>query len=273
LDLGLNLTGTNKRLLGLLPLPAKSGTHELSWSNHLDPVEVLASAELKRLSGVVRVISDKHKFRSAMLLFKGRVVGCMHSQLGSNGVSTDEQARKAFLESMYESFTLVDVYRLDPDLVLAAGAFFYSTADRARIDSATPDFVLGTIKLMLENLQTGCTTINTKDGTIGTVYTRLGAIVGVYSFKEGWLPADIDSVEYCLESGNEYDIFVSTVPMMYEDEFEQFLTRPASIAAKCLNKNKRCVVDDSDVLNELVSIFPPMEEDWRPYVASKRTGQ
>jgi hypothetical protein len=196
----------------------------------------------------------------------------MHSQLGSNGVATDDQARKAFLESMYESFTLVDAYRLDPDLVLAAGAFFYSTANRARIDSATPEFVIGTIKLILENQQTGCITINSKDGTIGAVYARLGAIIGIYSFKEGWLEASIDSIWQCLGPTKNCDVFISTVPMMYAEEFEQFTTRPASIASKSLNKYKKCVVDDSAVMNELVSIFPPMEDDWRPFVSAK-TGQ
>jgi len=224
-DLCLRRSGTNKRPVGLLPLPVSDNVedHEIIWSHSLEPVQLLASLEVRCFSGIVRIFSDNRRFRTAMLFFKGRVIGCIYTRFNLARVLLDEQACNAFLSRLCESGNLVHAYRLEPDLVLAASAIFHSAAQKRRSNMATADLAIEAMTPILGNLRTGSIAINTNEGTVCSVYVRLGVIIGVYSYRDGWLKPEVDSIVQSLEGVGVVEMFDNTVSILHEDDYD-FLT-------------------------------------------------
>jgi hypothetical protein len=230
-DLCMLLSGVNKRPIGLLPLPDSDlqEDHEIVWSHHLEAVQLLASLEIQQFSGAVRIFSDKRHFRTAMLFFKGRVIGCMYTRLYLGRVLLDEQACNAFLYRLCEPGNVVHAYRLDPDLVLATSALFHSVAETRKRDMTTEDLVIQALAHILGNLRTGSIALNNAEGTVAAVYVRLGVIIGVYSYSEGWLDPDIESIVYCLNGAKVVEMFDSTVSILSEEDFKHLTVRSARV--------------------------------------------
>jgi hypothetical protein len=230
-DLCLQLKGVNKRPIGLLPLPdsERDEDHEIVWSHNLDAVQLLSSLEIQQFSGVVRIFSEKRQFRTAMLFFKGRVIGCIYSRVFLTKPLLDEQACSAFLYRLTEPGNIVHAYRLEPDLVLSASALFHSVAETRKKDMATADLVLQAMAPILGNLRTGCIALNNAEGTVCAIYVRLGVIIGVYSYSQGWLEPDVESIVSCLDGAGLVEMFDSTVSILHEDDFEHLTIRSARV--------------------------------------------
>jgi hypothetical protein len=164
-----------------------------------------------------------------MLFFKGKVIGCIYTGLESGRALLDEQACNAFLNRLCEDDNIVHAYRLAPDIVLAASAVFHSVAEKQQKSMATADQVIRALTPILGNLRTGSIAINISEGTICAVYVRLGVIIGVYSYRVGWLRPDIDSIVHSLEGVSMVEMFDNTVSILHEDDFDYLTIRSVRI--------------------------------------------
>ena len=74
---------------------------------------------------MARSISPRKKSRSAILIFRGRVVGCLY---GRKDIGFQIMQQDAQMHAMAELATpgnVLDAYQLPEDLVLAAAALFH----------------------------------------------------------------------------------------------------------------------------------------------------
>ncbi len=71
-------TGANRRAIGLVPVPKEREIHEVNKSNGLKHQQLLVSIEGNHQTCCLRVISPFHKSRAAIMVFRGRVIGCLY---------------------------------------------------------------------------------------------------------------------------------------------------------------------------------------------------
>jgi hypothetical protein len=252
----------NRRAIGLIPLPSPGERHEVAWTHNIEPLKVIAAAEINGFSGTIRVFSDNNQVRAGMLFYKGQILGCIFSACGLDGPLLDGEACDAFLDVMFEPHNLVHAYKLEPDVVLAAGSLLYSTAVCQRTKMNEDELVIKVLAPILGNLLTGTAIINNDQGVVCSIYIRTGVIVGVYSFQKGWVENSVDSIVEQLTPVGEVDVLFNTLPVLQDSDIEHLTVRPAYIASKRSNVSKRQIYISGALVKIRRGQMLPMDRAW-----------
>lgn len=197
-----NGQGANRRAINLVPLPAVRETHEIAHSHRIRYHQLLVSIEAKQSTCCIRVISEASKSRSAILVFRGRVLGCLYGSKSTDQIFGQEAHQQAMSE-LAKPDNIVDTYLLSEELVLAGGALFHGN----QVDhlGGTPEeaFESAATHLMHSN-SPGCIVINSSTNeALCMVYIFSGHIIGVYSFSEGWVKTTYETaLEYVVSTPN-----------------------------------------------------------------------
>src|SRR5262249_21261097 len=77
-SLGVNDHGATRRATSMMPVAASGGTREVANTGALRFHQLLVSLEGNQRTGCLRIVSPRRKARSAILIYKGRVVGCLY---------------------------------------------------------------------------------------------------------------------------------------------------------------------------------------------------
>jgi hypothetical protein len=86
---------------------------------------VLTDAEGGMRTGCIRIVSDKNQTRSAILLYRGRCVGCITgNRVMGNGISKELALGQA-LKQLEDEDTGVSIYPLPDELTLPLSALFF----------------------------------------------------------------------------------------------------------------------------------------------------
>lgn len=124
-----NQTGTYKgisrRATSLLPTPMKTGDVLLKGASVNGYSNLLLSLEARQQSGCLIIQSKKNKSRSGILIFRGRILGCMHGQKSMTNYSFGNVAYERALTDLQNVNKTVDVYNVREDIILAASALFH----------------------------------------------------------------------------------------------------------------------------------------------------
>lgn len=190
--------GANRRAIGLLPVPHAASVHEIAHSNSLRFHELLVSIEGKQSTCCLRIVSPKARSRSAILVFRGRVLGCLY---GNKSMSTQlfgQEAHQHAMSDLAHPDNILDAYLLSEELVIAAASLFHGTLMNFP-NAKTPEQVFEeACETLMRSDMPGCVAINTADNlAVCMVYIFGGKIIGCYSYKDGW-------VETCYETGLKY---------------------------------------------------------------------
>ena len=198
-----NGRGANRRAINLVPLPMVRETHEIAHSHRVRYHQLLISIEAKQSTCCIRVISEASKSRAAILVFRGRVLGCLYGSKSEDGQFFGEEAHQRAMSDLAKPDNIIDTYLLSEELVLAGGALFHGTPVDHVEGSAHEVFESAATHLMHSN-SPGCIVVNSDNNeTLCMVYIFRGHISGVYSFSEGWVNATYETaLEYVLQSPN-----------------------------------------------------------------------
>ncbi len=222
-DLKLDEDGSNRRALGLLPLPASRHDHEITDTDSLRLQNFLLSIESRKISCCIRVFSDNKKTRSALLIYRGRLIGCIY---GARGLEQPLFWKPAFEKIMDELLTpgnLVDVYRLTDEMVLASASLFHGGLNAVFNGAPAVQIFPKCAGMTMTNKRTG--TIVCKgvgDSAVCVTYFFQGRIIGVYAFAEGWLTQTLTAALNCIELVPEAELWLSVLPV--EPEHAETLT-------------------------------------------------
>ena len=190
--------GVNRRAIGLVPVPKDREIHDVNQSNGLKHQQLLVSLEGNHQTCCLRVISPFHKSRAAIMVFRGRVIGCLYGnkRLGHQLFGTEALERA--VADLGHPESLLDAYMLPEDLVLAAGALFHGNSLMFAPDLNAEQIFESSCESLMRSNMPGCIVVNNhQDMAVCMVYIFGGHIVGVYSFSDGW-------VETSYESGLKY---------------------------------------------------------------------
>jgi hypothetical protein len=189
---------SDRRAIGLLPLPTERKA-EAKYANVHEPSasqfkELLITIEGNQNTCCLRIICPKTRSRSAVLLYRGRVIGCIY---GSKQLGGQLMGRQAFQRSMADLFAkgaTLDVYALDPELVVATAALFHGSVMQAPERMAAPAAYEWFTESLISSALPGCIVVSdSQSRPTCMIYCHGGKLVGVYSFKDGWVSSSFEA--------------------------------------------------------------------------------
>jgi hypothetical protein len=227
---GLVYSGVNRRATSLLPPPINSSDVLLKNAAINSCNSLLLSLEANQQSGCLIIQSEKHKSRSGILIFRGRILGCVYGQKDMQSYSFGNLALKRALKDVQNPNKIVDIYRLNEEVVVAAGALFHGHIAESQSTPAT-QFFGQALNELLEDKVPGCIVItDKKDAATYIVYTCSGKIVGVHSSKKGWLKVDISALQQYLSDNKDSRVQSCYIPVENLEEVSRYSFTLAELA-------------------------------------------
>lgn len=197
-------TGANRRAINLVPLPVVADGHEIAQTQTIRFHHLLVSIEGNQRTCCLKVISTKKKSRSAILIFRGRVVGCLYGRKDLDFQVMQQDAQMHALADLATPGNILDAYQLPEDLVLAAASLFHGQTLEFGQSASPEQVLLSAVQQITSFSLPGCIVLSTDDSEmICQVYMANGKIIGVYSSHDGWVAHDQKTVmSYLAKAGN-----------------------------------------------------------------------
>jgi hypothetical protein len=149
---------------------------------------LLVSLEGSERSGCLKIESARTRSRSAILLYRGRVVGCVYGRKTMVCQHLAEDAHKYALCDLASPGNLVEAYELSEELVLCAAALFNGYP--VHLDPApSPEPIFEqAMTIVVRSGIPGCVVLTSNSNeTVCIVYVYRGNVIAVHSATRGWL--------------------------------------------------------------------------------------
>jgi len=192
--------GISRRATSLLPTPMTKEDILLKGVSINGYNNLLLSLEANQQSGCLIIQSKKNKSRSGILIFRGRILGCMHGRKNMDNYFFGDTAYTRALSDLQNINKTVDVYNVKEEIVIAASALFHGPT-KEEPDTPAAVFLEDRIVELMESNMPGCIVITDRDDIATCViYMFAGQIAGIHSSKGGWLEPDLITVEKYLKT-------------------------------------------------------------------------
>ena len=230
--------GTNRRATSLLPEPMPSSDVVLKGSAVSVRSKVFLSLEANQKSGCLIIRNEKNKSRSGILMYRGRILGCMRGQKKTGDYAFGNQAYEGTVEDL-ANVAHTDIYGLKDEIAAAAGALFHGQMQDQKVTPAQEFFEQSLKKLTKSNMP-GCIVITDKPSAgICIVYIFAGKIVGIHSRKEGWLKPNAGTVRKYMTRCQKARVQSCFMPCHNNDEFQQYSFSLSGLADRDFRNAKR----------------------------------
>lgn len=219
--------GTTRRAINLLPSPVTT-EHEVLQTSGLRYHQLLVTLEGTRRTGVMKIVNPKTRSRAAILIYRGRVLGCIYGRKGLNGQFMHCDAHRCALSDLATGGNLADLYPLTDELALATASLFHGTIlDVPTRVNAKWQFDWALAKICASG-KPGCIVLSAAPGeTIAMVYVAFGRIIGVYCEQRGWVQSNPESA-HVLMKGAEQTTQISA-SLLDNDSFASLSTLSFSL--------------------------------------------
>jgi len=194
-------SGANRRAIGLVPLPIDRSRHEIAQASAAKYRELMFSVEGNQSTCCLRVISPRMQSRAAILVFRGRVLGCIYGNRKLGQQIMGPAGHERTLSDLTQLDNLLDAYHLSEEMVIAAASLFHGIV--LEPPTGHPEQKLEwTTNALLEKNMPGVIVVSTVDGlSVCMMYVFRSRIIGVYSFRDGWVESDYQTaLKYLLET-------------------------------------------------------------------------
>jgi hypothetical protein len=212
-DFKLDEEGSTRRTLGLMPMPQSRFGHEVTETDTLRLQMLLLSIESKNTSCCLRVFSESTKSRSAMLVYRGRLIGCVYGKRGEDQLF-GKQAFNRIMDDLVSQGNLLDAYKLTDEVVLATAALFHGGLNQVFNGAPASEIYPKCAKMVANNKRTGCIVCkDSGEGAISITYLFEGTIIAVYSFKEGWQTATQTAALNTIDQVGGAELWLAVLPV------------------------------------------------------------
>ncbi len=198
MDIDSSWRGSNRRAISLVPFPyTKYCERQVAQASKVRYQQLLISMEGKQSTTCLKVVSPKKKSRGALLVFRGKAIGCVYGKKDLSNQLLGQEAYKYFLDDLSTPDSIVDHYILPEELALAAAALFHGDVFRQPHNLTPRRTFEYAYAHFVETELPGCIVIRHDDGrgVLAFIYFFAGRVVGVFTFSDGWLS---DSQLQCL---------------------------------------------------------------------------
>ncbi|MBS2007249.1 MAG: hypothetical protein JST01_09425 [Cyanobacteria bacterium SZAS TMP-1] len=216
-----NKDGLNRRAFGLFPQPKDSKPVRIELSTSVNFQKFIVAMEGQEETTCVRLISPGRKVRSAALILRGRVLGCIYGRDEEDQLLGQEAYARMTAE-MLQGDIIVDAYKVDDKTAIAASAMFHGELFSAPSTMTPAEVFRFSLKHLLDTKMPGTILINENGATKAVLYTFKGKIHGLFSFQDGWLEPTIEKAEEVLKSAANYSVQASKLLCANIFELKQF---------------------------------------------------
>jgi hypothetical protein len=190
----INASGGNRRAIGLVPVAHDDTADKIPLPSSLRYRELLVSIEGKQSTCCLRIISPRKRSRAAILVYRGRVIGCIY---GAKDLGRQLMGQEAHLHAMSDLAlpdNTLDAYTLDEELVLATASLFHGSVLQPPEDLEAAEIYEWCIEAAISSDLPACIVMSDSENVpLCMTYLIKGRVVGVYSFQEGWVSASYES--------------------------------------------------------------------------------
>lgn len=155
--------------------------------------QLLLSIEANQSSCCIKIVSPKHKSKGTILIFRGRVIGCIYGNKRLPRQLFGKEAYSCILADINRPGNSVDSYLLGEDLVLAAASLFNGEELYVDANKNTKENFEAAHKELIHSTMPGCIVVKSDEETpVAVIYIFGSKIIDVYSGKEGWVSASYE---------------------------------------------------------------------------------
>lgn len=204
-----------RRAIDLI-MPAVSGKllHELVCST-CDLDKLFAELELANFTGCIKARSETQKSRSAMVLFRGRVVGSIYGRKDMQDPFPVEKALAMIRQDLQVEDTLLQVYELPESVVLAMASLFIGCPIKRDSDQSAKDFIENTLISMSFAEETGCFNLAKNNQPDYLLFVYNGKPAGGYKIGEQVYVENADEIlELMKTSSDQLEAHMLPVPLL-----------------------------------------------------------
>lgn len=211
--------GSNRRVTGLMPVA--TGQHEITHTGTLKFHQLLVSLEGNKRTGCLRIVSPSRRSRSAILIYRGRVVGCLYGSRKFDNHFLQHDAHRRALADLATPGNVLDAYELPEELVLAACSMFNGQVLKIDMQQESTDMMDQALRTIAETRLPGCVVVNTiDDEMVCMVYVFDGKIIGVFSSQDGWVKPSYDAAMKYTRCKRPTKVVASCLPTADREQAE-----------------------------------------------------
>lgn len=178
----------SRRTLSLLPAPMDGHDKDIVRTSSISFHQLLIKIEGNQCSGCIQVFSQKNKSRSAILVFRGRALGCVYGQRNLGYQVFGQEALGNALADLAAIDNQLLAYQLPEEIVLSAASLFQGQVLNFDETSAAEEAYYAAVHSLMNAQSPGCVVINDYENEIVNVaYVAKGQVIGLYSNTDGWL--------------------------------------------------------------------------------------
>lgn len=201
---GVKPRASSRRVVDMIP-----GARDALVLDSAKYKQLMLSVEGKQETCCVKIACQSRKFRSAILTFRGRVLGCVFGSKRTSEQLFGKQAYDQMLAEMAPDST-IEASPLDESLVLAAGSLFHSQPVNPPPNHPVLSTFNSTYNQLVQSSKPGSIVIiDEARFPVVTVYLFNGQVVGVFSHSTGWLSSSYEAALQCLRRVENATIFAS----------------------------------------------------------------
>lgn len=215
-----NRLGASRRATSMIPLAASGTNHEIAHTGAVRFHQLLISLEGNQRTGCLRIISPRRKARSAILIYRGRVVGCLYGCKKLDYQYMQQDAHKAALADLAMPGNILDAYELPEELVLAAASLFNGDVLNLDTNQTSHEAFEQALHATSQTKLPGCIVVNSaSEEMVCMVYVYDGRIIGVFSARDGWVKPTYEvAVSYLKSANKETKVMASYLPVRDLDQ-------------------------------------------------------
>lgn len=205
--------GYNKRAIGLFPQPKDVAPTNVDLNSQIGFTNFLVQLEGHESTCVVRIISPKGKSRAAVLIFRGRVLGCLwgHDDDLSDQLMGKE-AYDAILNEILHGNCLIDTWPVDDKTAIAAAAIFHGEVFQATSHMTSQEILNYALHNLLNSKLPGTIVLTEAEGDSAILFIFKGKIHGFYSFKHGYIDPESKEAKTLLTCNINTQVNASKLP-------------------------------------------------------------
>lgn len=212
-----------KRATDLFPPPLEVDSFLQIKMNNYESEWLVSDLESGQRTGCVRLINDKEKSRGAILVYRGRVVGCVFNSIESPETQSTKESLPLFVPALKQTDTVVTLYDLPENLVLAKCSLFLGYPVQREDEYNSLDYYRYIMDWFKKEGGTACLAVSLSGGRgIVLGYVHQAELIGSFSVDEQIYSSEKEIFEALLEHDSECKMAISILPPEFAELFSTY---------------------------------------------------
>ena len=206
--------GPSKRATNLMPSIKLGAKEDLSSVERADHNRLLLSIEAHQKSCCLQIESGRSKSRSAVLVYRGRVISCIYSSKGLGKYLFNQKAFDYAIRDLACLGSKLSLYILSDEVVVAAAALFHGEVLELPKGHDTAHSFDAACDKLIQSKKPGVVLLeHTRDLSVCMVYVFDGRIAAVYSDREGRLESSKATARAYLSRHSDTEVYACILPV------------------------------------------------------------